>query len=127
MVPKQLTVFFDGGCPLCSREIRHYRRLTPLAPIVWVDVTREPQRIEAFDIRPVEAMAEFHVMDDRRHFAKGADGFLLLWSALPYYRRLSQLCRLIRFERPLRWFYWHFARWHFRRRCAGGACAINTH
>ena len=34
-----VTVFFDGSCPLCRREIQTYRNAQPSTPINWVDVS----------------------------------------------------------------------------------------
>lgn len=117
-----LMVFYDGGCSLCGREIQHYRRLPATRPIDWIDVTREPEKLTDFNINATAALAEFHVLDETRRLHKGADGFLLLWSALPYYRRLSSVCQALRIQPLMRWLYARFARWHFRRRCAAGAC-----
>ncbi len=30
------TVYFDGSCPLCRREIALYRRLPQAAQLAWV-------------------------------------------------------------------------------------------
>ncbi|CRI64811.1 hypothetical protein THIOKS12130002 [Thiocapsa sp. KS1] len=32
------TAYFDGGCPLCSKEIAHYRRIDKAGAIHWVDL-----------------------------------------------------------------------------------------
>jgi len=117
-----LTVLFDGGCPLCSREIGHYQRLTGLRPIQWLDVTGNDERLGRFAIPPEEAMAEFHVFDEAGRLHKGADGFVTLWQALPYYRWLARLCVGLRLLPLMRWAYARFARWHFKRRCATGVC-----
>lgn len=124
MSSEALTVLYDGGCGLCGREIRHYRRLRALASIDWVDATAEPERLAEFGVDLAEAMAEFHVYDAQRRLRKGADGFLLLWSVLPYYRILPKLARFFHLEPALRALYARFARWHFRRRCADGACSV---
>ena len=35
----ELTVYYDGSCPLCRREIALYQGLQSLHPIRWVDVS----------------------------------------------------------------------------------------
>ncbi|MGI9213906.1 MAG: thiol-disulfide oxidoreductase DCC family protein, partial [Methylococcaceae bacterium] len=94
--------------------------------IEWIDVTRESARLIEWGLSSTEAMARFHVMDGEGRFHVGADGFLLLWSHLAGYRYLAAFCTAARVQPLLRWVYEHFARWHFRRRCPGGQCGINT-
>jgi predicted DCC family thiol-disulfide oxidoreductase YuxK len=117
-----LLVFYDGECPLCRREIGHYRRLRPLVPIEWVDITREPERLQALGIGVNDAMAEFRVIGSDGAAHSGADAFMTLWNALPRYRGLAYLCRLLPVLPALRRWYARFARWHYRRRCPDGVC-----
>ena len=122
MNSKGLTVLFDGGCPLCSREISHYRALQGLAPIQWLDVTDDDSALRHWGVKRQDAMAEFHVFDEAGRLHKGADGFVLLWASLPYYRWLARVCRRLHLLPLMRWAYARFARWHFQRRCASGVC-----
>lgn len=119
-----VTVFFDGGCPLCAREIRHYRRLDALAPIDWVDITRDGARLEAAGIGYAAAMERLHVLraDGRR--ITGVPAFTVLWDRLPYYRRLASLVRGLRLTPLLEAAYVRFARHRYRRRCSQGACGV---
>jgi len=117
-----LTVLFDGGCPLCSREIAHYQKMTSLIPINWVDITQDDAMLKQAGVKREDAMAEFHVLDDAGEMHKGADGFVVLWQALPYFRWLASICQRLHLLPIMRWAYRHFARWHYQRRCDTGIC-----
>lgn len=119
----KLTVLFDGGCPLCNREIAHYRRLRSLRPIDWLDVSAEGGPLPE-GVNREDAMAQFHVLDGAGRWHIGADGFIALWQALPYYRWLAWVCLRLRLLPLLRRLYGPFARWHYRRRCAAGVCGL---
>lgn len=56
-------VFFDGGCPLCSREIAHYRGLQAFGAINWLDVSVAGVDLASYGITQDQAMRRFHVMD----------------------------------------------------------------
>jgi hypothetical protein len=112
---------------MCSGEIEHYRRLQSREPVTWIDITREPQVLEDLHLELTQVLAEFHVVEAGQTLHKGAEGFLRLWSALPYYRWLALCCRGLRLSGFMGWLYGRFAGWHFRRRCAQGACAIPGH
>ncbi len=119
-----LTVFFDGGCPLCRREIDHYRKLEARAPIRWIDITQSDTALQDFGLERETAMRRFHVLDDAGHFHVGAHGFVVLWTQLPYYRYLAAFVRGISLVPLLDRVYVRFADWHFGRRCADGVCDI---
>lgn len=116
-------VLFDGDCPLCAREIAHYRGLRGAERLTWIDITRERDLEGRFGIGHHEAMARLHVRDTRGRWHTGAWAFAELWSHLPGYRQLARLVRRLRLVRLLDWGYGHFARWRLARRCPGGVCA----
>ena len=119
-----LTVFFDGGCPLCSREIAHYRRLKPLGLIDWIDVSMPNVDLTAYGIDQEQAMRRFHVLDSQGCLHTGAGGFVALWTQLPGYRWISRVAINFGLVRLMDRFYQKFADWHFRQRCDEGACGL---
>lgn len=119
-------VFFDGSCPLCSREIEHYRRLDGSDNLLWVDVSKENDLIESYDLDKETAMARFHVMDADGNWQTGAYAFAELWSHLPRYRWLSYLIRKIRLLTILDRVYSRFALWRLRKNCRNDYCHTNA-
>ncbi len=65
-----LTVYFDGSCPLCRREIAVYRRLPQAASIRWVDVSAGAEL--GSQLSCAQAMARFHVRDSQGRLYSGA-------------------------------------------------------
>ena len=84
-----LTVFYDGDCPLCRREIAFYRRRRGAARILWLDVSRLPDGEVAPGLSRCAALARFHVLlpDGRR--LSGGPAFAAVWRALPAFRPLG--------------------------------------
>jgi predicted DCC family thiol-disulfide oxidoreductase YuxK len=117
-------VLYDGGCPLCRREIDYYRRLDRAGRLVWVDIARQGAELDRCGITPEQAMARFHVRDDRGRWQTGAWGFAELWSHLPYFSVLGRLLHRLQLVGPLDLAYRRFARWRLRQRqgCASGIC-----
>ena len=124
---KELTVFYDGGCPLCRREVGHYRNLVSLEPIRWIDITDSREVVEGYGLTTEVAMRRFHVLDPDGTFRIGAAGFLRLWQGLPGYRYLARLLGYFRMFPLMNFLYEQFAAWHHSRRCSAGACKIEGH
>jgi len=86
-----LTVYYDGSCPLCRREIAHYRRLAPREPLAWVDVSA-PEAALGAGLSAAEAMARFHVRTPDGTLLGGGAAFARLWLAMPGWHWLGRLC-----------------------------------
>lgn len=114
-----LMVLFDGSCPLCRREIGHYRQLRPRCPVLWSDISTDSYWLEQFDIPHERAMASLHVIDRQGNTVQGAAAFLCLWEVLPGYRYLAAAINRARLSPLLERIYQRFARWRQRRRCPG--------
>jgi len=90
--PEPLTLFYDGHCPLCSREIAHYRRKVVDDSVVFVDIT-DPSfdaAAHGVDARAVHRLLHVKVGDEVR---VGTAAFVALWERLPAYRWLARLAR----------------------------------
>lgn len=116
-------VFYDGACPLCSREIAHYRRCDGAARLQWVDAATEAEILAGHGLDPERAMAELHVLDGNGRWQRGVDAFLVIWTHLPAYRWLARLISVLRLRIPLGFAYRRFAAWRYRHRCATNSCA----
>ncbi len=118
-------VFYDGGCPLCRREINHYRRLDRKKRLAWIDISREPMRVRSYGLKVEQAMLSFHVLDGTGCWKTGAEAFVVLWSQLPYYRHVASAIRKLRLSGLLDIAYKRWAVWRFRRRCEGNRCGVS--
>jgi predicted DCC family thiol-disulfide oxidoreductase YuxK len=120
---QRVTVFFDGGCPMCRREIAHYRRLQGAERLDWRDIHADPDALFAAGISWQQAMERLHVQDGAGALRTGAHAFVTLWRELPGYRWLARMVSAIP---GVVWamdhIYTVFARWRWRRRCRDGAC-----
>jgi predicted DCC family thiol-disulfide oxidoreductase YuxK len=90
----RLTVFYDGGCPLCQREIAFYRRRRGAEGIAWQDVSAVSGDMAAPDLTRAAALGRFHVRDAMGNLHSGGAGFARLWRELPGFSLLGRLCLL---------------------------------
>ena len=118
-------VFYDGACPLCAREIAHYRRIDSAGRLRWIDAADSSVPLAYFGLSYKRAMAELHVMDTAGHWQRGIDAFVLIWSRLLAYRWLARLVTFTGLRRPLAFAYHYFARWRYRRRCGADGCQVD--
>ena len=110
-------VLFDGSCPLCSREIAHYRRCREADRIHWLDVSVEGADCERLGVTRAAALARFHVRDDGGLWHDGAAAFVKLWSYLPAYRWIARTVKRLRLLPLMEWAYVRFLRLRQRRVC----------
>lgn len=87
----RLTVWFDGGCPLCRREIALIRRLDRLQSIRFVDVS---QAQADCPIGPDQLLARFHAREAGRPIVSGAAAFAAMWRVIPLLRPFGELARV---------------------------------
>lgn len=87
MATQKLTVYFDGGCPLCRREIAFYRKMPEAQALRWADVSE--QLLTDQDLSCEAALRRFHVRNADGRLLSGGAAFACLWRALPYWRVLG--------------------------------------
>lgn len=75
-----LTVYYDGACPVCSREIGFYRGRTG-ADVTYCDVAAEACPVP--DLKREDALRRFHVRLADGALVSGAAAFLALWRQTP--------------------------------------------
>lgn len=86
-----LTVWFDGGCPLCRREIALMRRLDRRGRITFIDVAG-PEAVADCPTDRTALLARFHAREGNR-LLSGAAAFAAMWRAIPWLRPLGLAAR----------------------------------
>ena len=90
-----LTVLYDGGCPLCRREIAHAQGLAQRqgdAALCFVDISQTSD--PALQAEQQRLLARFHVQKADGSRLDGAAAFAAMWERLPGWRWLARLSRL---------------------------------
>ena len=86
-----LTVFYDGSCPLCAREIAFYKRHAGAERIIWTDVSRADSDEVAPGLSKAHALARFHVMTKQGGLVSGGRASAQVWSHLPRFAWLARI------------------------------------
>ncbi len=87
---RSLTVWYDGGCPLCRREIALFRRLDRRGAIRFEDVGRADA---ACPLERGQLLARFHAQEAGQPLVSGAAAFAAMWRAIPILRPVGELAR----------------------------------
>jgi predicted DCC family thiol-disulfide oxidoreductase YuxK len=121
--PYDIEVFFDGGCPLCRREIRLLQRRDRHRRIRFTD-------LDAPDFRPADVgmtrdalMAQMHGRLSDGTWLTGVEVFRRMYAVIGF-GLLVRLSRLPLISHALELGYWAFARNRLRltSRCTAVAC-----
>ncbi len=103
-----LSVYYDGGCPMCSKEMALYQRLDAKyhsqqnsigSPVVnFVDITKLQNLPPVLQKAGVESLDDLvkhlHVSLPDGTISKNAEAFCVLWSRLPYWKHFAKFCML---------------------------------
>jgi predicted DCC family thiol-disulfide oxidoreductase YuxK len=86
---QNVTVWYDGACPLCMREIALMRRLDRARRVHFVDVA-DPASTCPVDRKAL--LTRFHAAEGERLYS-GAAAFAAMWRAIPLLRPLGLLAK----------------------------------
>jgi len=99
-----LRVYYDGGCPVCSREIAFYRSRPGGGRFEWVDVTRSDAELGP-GLTPQAALARMHVRTSSGTLLSGAKAFAAMWRMMPGLKWLGWLLAVPPFGTLAEWAY----------------------
>jgi predicted DCC family thiol-disulfide oxidoreductase YuxK len=77
----QLRVFYDGACPLCSREMGWLMRRLPRAGIVFDDISAAEFRSQEHGLSKEALMKQIHAMLPDGSIITGMEVFRRLYAA----------------------------------------------
>ena len=90
----EIAMLYDGACPLCRREVAHYRRMDRAGRIEFRNIADPAFDGDACGIDRKTAMARLHVVDRAGGVHVGVPAFVEVWRRLPRYRVLPLVVRL---------------------------------
>ncbi len=103
--PPLLTLYFDGGCPVCTREIGFYRRRRGAEHIRWINLAQCSDAELGADLGRADAYARLHARTPDGTLLSGARAFAALWQALPAFRAAGRVAALPGVVHALEWSY----------------------
>ncbi|MFN6954813.1 MAG: thiol-disulfide oxidoreductase DCC family protein [Acetobacteraceae bacterium] len=83
MDQEKATVFYDGACPVCSREVAQYRRLRGAEALRFVDASSCDAAAFGAGLTREAALARMHVREADGRLVSGAAAFAAIWRRLP--------------------------------------------
>ena len=93
-MPKR-TIFYDGLCRLCSREIAMFRHRVKDDALAYIDISEpgfDPAR-HALD--PERVHKHMHVRNEQTgQMLTGVDALLAMWECVPGFRWLARFTRI---------------------------------
>lgn len=118
-------VFYDGACPLCKKEIKHYIRIDQDNNIDWIDVSTDTVLLKQYNITYTDAMKKLHVIELNGKTKIGIDAFLTIWKFLPYYKNVAKVVTFFHMQKPMAWIYDVFAKQRYKKYLQRQACTTS--
>lgn len=87
---RRIAVWFDSGCPLCTREVAIMRRLDWFNRVDFIDI----YTAESCPLDPLLLLQRFHAQETHGSIVSGAEAFAALWRHLPLLRPLGEFARI---------------------------------
>ena len=123
---RQIIVYFDGICSLCSKEIAYYRRIAPAGIFEWRDIANQADYLDGTGLSQADALRYLHVRDKAGHMQIGVDAFICIWREMRFWSLLAVIASLPVIRPILRRAYIAFANYRFRRQPHCLIAAKNT-
>ena len=89
-----LTVYYDGKCGLCRREIEYYKRVAPPGGFLWQDIANDPASLTDLDVSQADALRRLHARDAAGTVYVGVAAFIAIWQGLNYWKYLALIFKL---------------------------------
>lgn len=110
-----ITVFYDGKCGLCSREINYYRSIAPAGIFDWQDITESTDALNEQGVSLADGLKLLHAQDQSGRMYIGVDAFILIWKQLKRWHVLAAFVELPLVRQLAELTYRVFADWRFKR------------
>jgi len=83
--------YYNGACPICRREIEHYKGGADGDAVLWHDLGPDPLALESRGIDRAAAKRQLHVIDAEGRLHAGVAAFIVIWRSMPRYRWLGRV------------------------------------
>jgi predicted DCC family thiol-disulfide oxidoreductase YuxK len=85
----KIKIWYDGSCPLCTREITLMRKLDKSSAITFIDIISNREHCP---VDRATLLARFHAEEDGQ-LLSGAAAFAAMWRAIPLLRPVGLAAR----------------------------------
>ena len=109
-----IKVFFDGNCPICSKEIKLYKKLSTDKKIEWYDIHSNKKSLKIIGKTKEECLKTFHVIENNQVF-KEVEAFFVLWKKIKYFKYIYILLNFKFVINILNFFYRKYAKYRFKK------------
>ncbi len=93
-MPKR-TIFYDGLCQLCSREIELFQHRVRDGTLAYVDISTPEFDAARYSLDPVQVHKHMHVRNEQTgQMLTGVDALLAMWECVPGFRWLARFTRI---------------------------------
>jgi len=96
---QRMTVYYDGACTVCSKEVTLYNKLDQNRAIGWHDVSVGVGDLEGDGVTRADALARLHARLPDGRLVTGVWAFIAIWERLPGFRLFAPLAKWA----PVRW------------------------
>jgi predicted DCC family thiol-disulfide oxidoreductase YuxK len=114
MSTKHHTVYYNSACPVCDAGVCAMRTRIAEGEVEWVDVHRNPERLETLGLDLEDVRERLHLIDTEGRLQIGASALVTTWSLQKRWDWLLRPLSLPGLRTLTAWAYNAFARQLYR-------------